>query len=163
MKRLLLEQAEANRHINERWLTVLATLPTEELERPRGAFFHSIFGTLNHILLGDRVWLARIGVEPFKFKQLSDRITDNLVEFRLARVHSDDMLIAYVAREHDFSREIVYRNTAGSEYRQPLYQVLAHVYAHQQHHRGQISQMCHEQNIDIPDGGLIGFYRDRAA
>ncbi|MBI3991707.1 MAG: DinB family protein [Candidatus Lambdaproteobacteria bacterium] len=163
MKRLLLEQAEANRHINEHWLAVLETLPVEELERPRGAFFHSIFGTLNHILLGDRVWLARIGMEPFKFNTLSDRITESMGEFRPARAHTDDVLIAYVSREHDFMKDIVYRNSAGSLFRQPLYQVLAHVYAHQHHHRGQISQMCHEQKIEIPDGGLIGFYRDLVA
>ncbi len=163
MKRLLLDQAEANRYLNGLWMQSLLALPFEELDRPSGAFFGSIFGTLNHILLADRVWLSRIGVEPFKFDTLADRIAQDPEEFRAKRVHTDDVLIALVAGEHDFLKEIAYRTSAGEECGQPLYQVLLHVYAHQNHHRGQISQMCHEQAMEIPEGGLLGYFRQMGA
>lgn len=160
MKRLLLEQMEANRYINESWIRILKSLPMEQLDKPQGAFFDSIFGTFNHILLGDRIWLSRIGLEPFKFDTLRDRLCSTMEDFSRERAHTDDVLIALVAQEHDFLKAIVYRNLAGTEFRQPLYRILQHLHDHQCHHRGHISQMCHEQKIEIPDGGLLEYYRE---
>ena len=51
--------ARYNRLANARLYGACAGLSEAELKRPRRAFFTSIHGTLNHILLGDRIWLAR--------------------------------------------------------------------------------------------------------
>ena len=53
-----------NRWMNERLFSLCATLSDEERKRDRKAFFHSLHGTLNHLLLTDRSWLGRFtGVE----------------------------------------------------------------------------------------------------
>ena len=159
MRSLFVEQALANRYINRTWLDIMATLPLAELDRPQGAFFTSIFGTWNHILLGDRIWMARFAGQPNPYTNLRERIAHTFEDFRKERSATDDLLVRMMETEQDFSRMLVYRNTQGAEFRNPLYQMLSHFFAHQAHHRGQISQMCHERKIAIPDGGLIEYYR----
>ena len=51
--------AHYNTWMNERLYALSATLPDAERKRDRGAFFRSVHGTLNHLLLADRVWLGR--------------------------------------------------------------------------------------------------------
>lgn len=159
MKRLLLEQAEANRYINQLWLQTFMDLPVADLEQPQGAFFDSIFGTLNHILLADRIWVGRITQNPYPFEKLSDRQCEDMKTFKTERTKLDDVLSAMVSKEQDFTRDIVYKNSAGEKFSQPIYQALLHLFAHQHHHRGQVAQMCHEQNIELPDGGMLIYYR----
>ena len=159
MRTLFGEQADANRFINRQWLDALASVPLAELDRPQGGFFDSIFGTWNHILVGDRIWTERIRGEPNSIANLRQRLATTMEDFRRERALSDDALVRAVGAETDFSRVLVYRNTKGTEFRMPLYRVFAHLFAHQAHHRGQIHQMCDERKIALPDGGLIEYYR----
>src|SRR3546814_20587234 len=51
--------ARYNALANERMYAACATLSDAERRQKRPAFFKSIHGTLNHIMVGDRIWLAR--------------------------------------------------------------------------------------------------------
>ena len=48
-----------NRLANERLYASCAELVDAARRQDRGAFFRSIHGTLNHIMVGDRIWMAR--------------------------------------------------------------------------------------------------------
>ena len=48
-----------NRLANERLYRACAKLGNSERTKDQGAFFGSIHGTLNHILVGDRIWMTR--------------------------------------------------------------------------------------------------------
>jgi uncharacterized damage-inducible protein DinB len=49
-----------NRWANERVYGCAAQLTPEALSQDRGAFFGSLLGTLNHLLVTDRLWLSRL-------------------------------------------------------------------------------------------------------
>ncbi len=51
--------ARYNRWMNEKVYAVAAKLTDEERRRDRAAFFKSIHGTFNHLLVADRVWMGR--------------------------------------------------------------------------------------------------------
>ena len=51
--------AQYNEMMNSRLYALCATLPEEELRRDRGAFFKSIYASLNHIMYGDLAFLSR--------------------------------------------------------------------------------------------------------
>jgi uncharacterized damage-inducible protein DinB len=155
----LLEQAEANRWINQEWWKALVHLSLEELDRPQGAFFGSIFGTWNHILLGDRIWLGRIEGQDYLFQKLADRVCATKEQFGVERDKTDVQLIERIAGTPDVMRILSYRGNQSQSYATPLYRIYQHLFAHQAHHRGQIHQMCDERKIALPDGGLIAFYR----
>lgn len=63
-----------NRWMNNRLYECCAQLSDAERKRDVGAFFKSIHGTLNHLLLGDRIWLGRFMVEPFQFRSLDQEL-----------------------------------------------------------------------------------------
>ena len=51
--------ARYNHWQNSSLVKTASTLSDEQRNEDRGAFFSSIFATLNHLLWGDRIWLSR--------------------------------------------------------------------------------------------------------
>lgn len=128
-----------NRWANERLYDCAAQLTPAALAEDRGAFFGSLLGTLNHLLVTDRVWMSRLeGVSP-RGTRLNEILHEDFGDLRGARRSQDQKIIAFV---HDLSEErlaepLDYVTTSGVPYSQPLHQVLAHLFNHQTHHRGQ--------------------------
>ena len=56
--------AEYNGWMNAKLYAAAARLTPAVLNADRGAFFHSILGTLNHIVVGDTIWLKRFATHP---------------------------------------------------------------------------------------------------
>ena len=54
-----LKMARYNRWMNDKLYGHCATLADADRKADMGAFFGSIHGTLNHLLLADRVWMGR--------------------------------------------------------------------------------------------------------
>jgi hypothetical protein len=75
--------AAYNRWMNERLYAVVAGLSDAERKRDRGAFFRSIHGTLNHLLLGDRIgiWHETYRVHPGDW----ECVYNNMPPFGLAK------------------------------------------------------------------------------
>ena len=77
-------------------------LPYKEIYKQRPcAYFGSIIGTLNHILVGDRIWLCRIdGTDPGKVS-LDDLVYDEFDDLQEARRTEDRRIMALVDRFED--------------------------------------------------------------
>lgn len=71
--------AAYNRWMNERLYALCASLSEEERRRDMGAFFRSVHGTLNHLLLADRVWMGRFLGEPFAVDSLDQQLCADFV------------------------------------------------------------------------------------
>ena len=56
--------ADYNRLMNRRIFDAAGRLSKAQLTSDRGAFFKSLLGTLNHILVGDIIWLQRFLAHP---------------------------------------------------------------------------------------------------
>ncbi len=63
-------QARYNQWMNDKLYQAAARLPEAVLQQDRGAFFGSLFGTLNHIVVADTLWLQRFGQHPANFAAL---------------------------------------------------------------------------------------------
>ncbi len=48
-----------NRWCNERLYGAAAKISDADYRADRGAFFKSLHGTLDHLLVGDRIWMRR--------------------------------------------------------------------------------------------------------
>jgi uncharacterized damage-inducible protein DinB len=64
--------ASYNQLMNQQMYAVAATLSPAELDKDRGAFFGSILGTLNHIFVGDIIWLKRFASHQDRLSSLND-------------------------------------------------------------------------------------------
>jgi len=143
--------AQYNRWMNERLYECCARLPDRERKRDAGAFFKSIHGTLNHLLLGDKVWMGRFTGKPFAFTSLAQELHADFDELRAERASVDKAIIdwAKALSDEDFSRELSYTSAVKPQPRRyPFWLAVAHFFNHQTHHRGQLTTLLSQRGID---------------
>ena len=157
--------ARYNRWANARLYAAACALSDGEYRADRGAFFGSLHGTLNHLLVGDRVWLARITGEGEAPKRLDEILHDRLDALTAAREREDARLMDVVdgldgAR---LAATLHYANMSGKAQATPLAQVLAHLFNHQTHHRGQAHAIITSLGRAAPELDLIFYLREANA
>lgn len=129
-----------NAWANQRIYEAAAKLTEEQVWRDVGLFFGSVAGTLNHILVADRVWMKRFtgtGEHPTKLDAILHR---DLGELRAAREAEDQRIIAYAdgLTAERLDETFTYRKmTTPDMVTSKLWPDLLHVFNHQTHHRGQ--------------------------
>lgn len=143
--------ASYNRWMNGKLYDCCARLSDEERKRDAGAFFKSIHGTLNHLLLGDRVWLGRFTGKPFAVKALNQELYSDFEELRAERAKTDDAIDAWLfsLTDADFAADLVYTSVVSPKPRRyPLWFAVTHFFNHQTHHRGQLTTLLMQRGID---------------
>ena len=167
----LAASARYNRWMNDKLYALAATLSDAARKRDSGAFFKSIHGTLNHLLLTDRLWLARFkGVAiPDGFmgpgiRSLDQELYADFEELRRERALTDDELSAWVPglTIEQLAAPLVYMRR-GHKLESPLWGAVAHVFNHQTHHRGQITTLLSQQGHDPGVTDLFAMLREEAA
>src|SRR5215471_1280608 len=111
MKSLFEMLAAYNAWVNERLYDVVARIPDTEYRPNRGAFFKSLHGTLNHLLVGDRIWMHRFTGKGELPKTLDQILHADFASLRAERRVEDERISRYVESltEADLSRTIRYR------------------------------------------------------
>jgi uncharacterized damage-inducible protein DinB len=106
--------ALANRCLYE----ACARLSDAERKKERPAFFGSIHGTLNHVLIGARIWLARFGGEEVPATGLDAVLYEDFDELRRAREREDERIEAFTSglTEGFLGGTMRYVNNAGKTY-----------------------------------------------
>lgn len=151
-------QAEYNRWMNERLYSVCAGMSEAERKRDLGAFFRSIHGTLNHLLLADCVWLGRLKKRTFPAISLGQELYADFDELRAQRAETDTALADLVQglRLDDLAGMVRYTSIAsGKASALPRGVVLTHVFNHQTHHRGQVTALISRLGYDVGVTDLI--------
>ena len=143
--------AAYNRWMNERLYALCAGLSDVERKRDRGAFFRSIHGTLNHVLLGDRLWLGRFRGVPFAVRSLDQELYADFAELREERERTDGEIGAWTASltAADFDGTLHYTSFVNPAPRSfPFWAAAAHFFNHQTHHRGQLTTLLSQAGVD---------------
>lgn len=157
--------ARYNTWMNTRLYVLAATLPDAERRADRGAFFRSIHGTFNHLLLVERIWLHRLTGDaalstsrdangnPIRYHSLDQELYADFDVLRREQAATD----AGVERWTEgldaarLAAPIRYRSTDGTAREHPLWQAVTHLFNHQTHHRGQLttlfSQLGHDPGV----------------
>ena len=152
-----------NAWCNERLYDAVARLPDSDYRANRGAFFKSLHGTLNHLLLGDRIWMRRFtgtGEHPLRLDAI---LYEDFASLRAARRAEDDRISRYVAAltEAELASTIRYRTIVQPiEIEQALSPALDHFFNHQTHHRGQAHGLLTAITGDAPSFDLIIYQRE---
>lgn len=144
--------ARYNTLANHRLYDTCAKLTDAERKRTRLAFFKSIHGTLNHIMVGDRIWLTRFEGKTIESTGLDAILYEDFDELRKARVSQDERIEAFALglTEEFIGNTITYRNNQGNIHTDPVDLLVAHFFNHQTHHRGQIHDMLTQTEIAPP-------------
>ena len=153
-----------NAWCNERLYDAAAQVSDADYRADRGAFFKSLHGTLNHLLVGDRIWMKRftsVGEMP---PSLDAILYDDFAALRAARRSQDTLIARYIERlsESDLTRVIRYRTVVNPQtIEQALAPALDHFFNHQTHHRGQAHALLSSilGNDKTPSFDLIIYQR----
>lgn len=154
--------AQYNTWMNNKLYASAAVLSPQALSAPRGAFFGSILGTLNHLAVGDTLWLQRFATHPAQHAALDPvrrlappaalnaQLFDQLDALRAYRLLLDGVIEAWAAEltPRDLAQSLHYRNTKGVPQHKPFFSLLMHFFNHQTHHRGQITTLLFQAGQD---------------
>lgn len=155
--------AAYNQRMNIKVYDAASHLDETALVEDRGAFFISIFGTLNHIVTGDTIWLKRFATHPASSNALS-QITELLNPTSLDQISFEDFDALYAHRrwldeqiinwisglaDGDLDYILSYRNTKGVPANKRFSALILHFFNHQTHHRGQTSTLLSQAGEDI--------------
>jgi len=144
--------ARYNNLANRKLYQVCSQLSDAELKQSRPAFFKSIHGTLNHILVGDRIWLTRFAGDQIPSTGLDAILYEDFDALWMARRAEDERIEAFAAEltAEFLHGTIEYVNNAGKTCVDPANLLVAHFFNHQTHHRGQIHDMVTQTRISPP-------------
>lgn len=155
----LLAHAYNNAWANHRLLKACMQLTQAEFEAPRTSFFPSIKATLNHILTVDWFYIDALerelyGKEPHPnylsfFEQ--DQPCATCAAVRAGQKDADRRLIDYCRqmKDEDLNRTVTILRT-GHVQRDKRHRLLAHLFQHQTHHRGQVHAMLSGSPVAPP-------------
>lgn len=154
--------AKYNREFNKLLFNKVGELDDGERRRDLGAFFRSIHGTLNHILLADRIWLGRFaksfpdlsslaGAElVHEFSSLSQEVCSDFDDLFRERKATDRVIAGWVEELPDerLAQSMRYSNSSGQVRELPVWVAVAHMFNHQTHHRGQVTTLLYQLGHD---------------
>src|SRR5215472_6065200 len=114
--------ARYNSIANERLFDSVGRLSEEEYRRERTASFSSIHRTLNHILLGDRIWMGRFTETGYATTPvLGSELYPDFASLRAARIDEDARIEAFLTNvpEGFLMKEVRYVNSEGDHHADP--------------------------------------------
>jgi uncharacterized damage-inducible protein DinB len=131
---------------NQNLYGVADTLGEEERRRERGAFFGSIHKTLSHLLWADQIWMSRFSDLPKPKGSIPESVSlfpdwDGLKRERAA---FDETMIAWASRVDPawLAGDLTwFSGAAKRDVTKPKWVLVAHMFNHGTHHRGQVHCM----------------------
>ena len=155
--------AEYNKVANEKLYEILENDASALLAEDTGSYFDTIMGLLNHILLSDLGWLTAYRDSNLDLPILKSPILEfdhpgwgkslhgEFPDLKAHRDSTDDLFIRFVGStsEECFAGPIEVSRAGRSQTMSfPFGKVLMHLFNHQSHHRGAISQILDQHNIE---------------
>jgi uncharacterized damage-inducible protein DinB len=155
--------ATYNEWMNTKLYAAAASLSAEALLADRKAFFGSIIGTFNHLVVADTIWLKRFATHPAGFaalapivdlpapSALNDIVFADMDGLASHRKMLDRIILLWAAELTDAHLQSVfdYHNTRGIPAQKRFGRVLMHFFNHQTHHRGQLSTLLVQAGVDV--------------
>jgi len=155
--------ASYNQWMNAKLYEAAGRLPLGELAADRNAFFGSLLGTLNHIVVADTIWLKRFATHPAAHAALDpvrkltlpgslDQILfAEFAELSNHRKFLDKVICVWTESltDADLAHVLQYANTKGVVGHRRFSSLVFHFFNHQTHHRGQATTLLHQAGQDV--------------
>jgi len=155
--------AEYNEWMNLRLYQAAGRLSPQQLLADRKAFFGSLLGTLNHIVVGDTIWLQRFAAHPANHtaldpirqlpapQSLDQVLFTDFATLSKHRQFLDRVIKQWAASlaEQDLNCVLRYANMKGVVSNKRFFSLVMHFFNHQTHHRGQAATLLFQSGQDV--------------
>lgn len=163
MKEILQQLSAYNIWANNLLMESIKSLPEELHQKEIPSSFNSLLKTVLHMWNAESVWWQRM--------KLQERITAPMENFKGNMIDAieglkhqnrqwDDWVVN--AQKHHLEHVFQYQNFKREQFKQPIYQMLLHLFNHDTYHRGQIVTMLRQLGLDkIPQTDFIVWSRKK--
>ena len=163
MKDLLSQFAAFNVWANQKLLDAILALPEEKQKQELPSSFKSLYSTLFHMWDAESIWWQRMKlneriIRPSDSSNLTIKDVANglLHQNRLWQEWLDSATTPMI--DHVFQ----YYNQKKESFKQPVFQMLMHVFNHGTYHRGQLVNMLRQLGVEkIPQTDFIIWSRKK--
>jgi uncharacterized damage-inducible protein DinB len=166
--------AAYNQWMNAKLYEAAGRLTPQELSADRSAFFRSLLGTLNHIAVGDTLWLKRFAAHPSnhaalakiralrKPLSLDEILFTDLRELLEYRTMLDTIITEWATSlsEEDLAYVLHYNSMKGIPAQKKFFSLVMNFFNHQTHHRGQATTLLCQAGIDVGVTDLLALIPD---
>jgi uncharacterized damage-inducible protein DinB len=161
---VLQQHIDYNIWASRRLLHAVSGLSAEELSHDFGTADKTILGTLAHLYVAEKNWLARMqeGTAAIQNRTTEDNQLQTLLPKWTEEQNNWKIWVSQLPPEAP-EEVMEYLDLQGRQWAQPLWQILLHVVNHSTHHRGQISGFIRALGKTPPPLDFIAFVRERAA
>lgn len=163
MKQLLQQYAEYNVWANKIITERIAQLPGDIVYKETPSSFPAIYKTVVHLMDVESLWWQRLKLVEhptwagITFKGNFEELSKQLL--LLSRQWNDWVSNS---NEINFTHVFAYHNSKKEYFKQPVYEMLVHLFNHQTFHRGQLITMMRQNGIEkIPATDFIVFCRKK--
>jgi uncharacterized damage-inducible protein DinB len=142
--------AEYNQWMNQKLYAICNEIPDAKRKEDLGVFFKSIHGTLNHILVGDRIWMGRFMSQPF-VARLDQELYSDFYQLRQERERTDQSILDWAQQLSPEWLDAPFTYTSSvnpKTYTRPTWLLVTHFFNHQTHHRGQLTTLLNQLGYD---------------
>lgn len=139
MKEILLQLSAYNMWANQLLLDAINQLPEEKQKQEVPGSFKSLYATVLHILDAESIWWQRMKLQE-RITRPGDDFNGNMNDLANNLLHQNRQWNKWIinANEHQLQHVFQYRNSKREQFKQPIYQMLLHVFNHGTYHRGQL-------------------------
>jgi uncharacterized damage-inducible protein DinB len=155
--------AAYNAFMNDKVYGLAAQLAPGDLFDDRKAYFGSLFATLNHLVVADRIWLKRFCSHPARQTALdgiraapapaalTEPLAADLPGLLALRQELDRTIVQWAGELDDavVAGTITYANMKGIVSHKRYASLIMHFFNHQTHHRGQATTLLAQSGLDI--------------
>ena len=163
MKEILQQYAAYNSWANQRIFETINNLPDDRIDREIVSSFSSIKKTVLHMLDAESIWWQRIKLNE-KIKVPSEDFNGTISElFKILGQQSAEWK-DWVdhASETQLQHVFAYQNSKKEQFKQPVYEMILHLFNHGTYHRGQLVTMLRQSGVEkIPATDFIVFCRKK--
>ena len=163
MKKIILQYAAYNVWANQRMADCITNLSDEQLNKEINSSFNSVYKTFLHLWDVESIWWQRMKLQEI-VEWPGLKFTGSVLELAANLMQQSKQWKEWIdiATEAALNHEFIYKNSKKEQFKQPVCEVLHHLFNHQSFHRGQLVTMLRQVGVEkLPGTDLITFMRKK--
>ncbi|MBB1285297.1 DinB family protein [Flavisolibacter sp. BT320] len=163
MKEIILQYAAYHVWANNLLFSTIQSLSEEQHHTEVRSSFPSLYKTALHMLDAESIWWQRMKLQE-KIDRPSDTFSGTMQALSQQLLQQNKAWQEWIAGANELAlqHEFIYYNSRKERFKQPVYQMLLHIFNHGTYHRGQLVTMLRELGVEkIPQTDFIVWSRKK--
>lgn len=163
MKEILVQLSAYNLWANSLLLDAINQLPLERQMQEVPSSFSGLFKTALHMLDAESIWWQRMKLQE-RIVRPGEQFNGDMKELSNALLQQNRQWHEWIiqANEHQLQHVFQYQNSKREQFKQPVYQMILHVFNHGTYHRGQLVNILRQIGVEkIPATDFIVWSRKK--